>query len=804
MPPRFDPDQQMLEISVADLVDADLRRNLGFSQRGGYERLWLGQAIHRTYQEEALASDGSYKSELPIVVETGHGDWGVTIRGRIDGLRTTPEGAVIVEEIKSVRRGDLSSSVRQIYERQALVYAWMLDVNGETVGGAELVLIEIGSHSVERHVLDIDLEATERRVRSRIASLIVEFDLRREKAERRKIFGKDLSFPYPDIRPGQDRIIERVEDALERGQHLLLEAPTGIGKTAATLYPVLRFALQHDKRVFVLTAKTLQQDMATTVLDMLNPEQAFHSLRLRAKRKMCANGEVICHEEFCPFARDYFLKLHNSNIVDQLLEAESTLRPLTIYDAAEGAQVCPFEVSLELTERAEAVVCDYNYAFDPYVALRSFGGDEDLDDVILVIDEMHNLVDRGRGYYSPELVSRQAALAADSLLRSGHPQRREIAETCRELERLVTRTVAEALDDAGHRVTATEIVLADDDFWLLRPDFDTAFLDYLEYQRETASFRADDLFVDLYFTFLRFLDGLMLSSGDAFSQYVEFVDGEASIRILCKDPSRYLGGILNRTYSAIGLSGTLSPPEFYRELLGFDEERTLVERVSSPFPRENRCVVIDDSVSTLYRERDSNYQPIANGIRDLAKAVPGNCLVLFPSYSFLNRVASRLGSVDKQVLLQNSSDSDEKREELLAALRSPLLGDVLLLAVAGGVFSEGVDYPGETLRAVAVVGPCLPAVSLERELLRQYYEERFGRGFEYSFVVPGMTRVVQAAGRLIRSADDTGILALFDKRFLQPPYRHHLPEEWLEGEDVERLVGAPGRAAEAFFAGLCQ
>jgi DNA excision repair protein ERCC-2 len=802
MPPRFDADQELLEISVADLVDADLRRNLGFSQRGGYERLWLGQAIHRTYQENALASDGSYQTEVPIVVETAHREWNVTIRGRIDGLRSTSAGAVIVEEIKSVRRGDLSSTVRQIFERQALVYAWMLDANGETVEAAELVLIEIGSQNVERHVLDIDLEAIERHIRRRIASLIVEFDRRREEAQRRKSFAADISFPYPDIRPGQDRIIERVGEALERGEHLLLEAPTGIGKTAAALYPVLRFALQHDKRVFVLTAKTLQQDMAITVLDMLNPEKAFHSLRLRAKRKMCANGEVICHEEFCPFAKDYFLKLHNSKLVDRLLGSESTLRPLTIYDAAEEAEVCPFEVSLELTERAEAVVCDYNYAFDPYVALRGFGGDEDLDDVILVIDEMHNLVDRGRGYYSPEIVSGQAALAAESLLRTRHPQRREIADICRELERLVTRTVAEALGDAGQQATATEVVLAEDEFWLLRPDFDSAFLDYLEYQRETASFHADDLFVDLYFSFLRFLDGLMLSSSDAFSQYVEFIEGEARIKILCKDPSRFLGGVLNRTYSSIGLSGTLSPPHFYRELLGFDAERTVVERISSPFPRENRCVVIDDSISTLYRERDSNYEPIANGIRDLANAVPGNCLVLFPSYSFLNRVASRIGPVDKRVLLQNSTDSDEKREELLAALRSPLIGDVLLLAVAGGVFSEGVDYPGETLRAVAVIGPCLPAVSLERELLRRYYQERFERGFEYSFVIPGMTRVVQAAGRLIRSADDTGVLALFDKRFLQAPYRHHLPEGWLGGEDLESLVDVPGQAAKRFFAGL--
>jgi DNA excision repair protein ERCC-2 len=758
MPPRFDADRLKLELAVADLVDADLRRNLGFAQRGGHERMWLGQAIHRSYQEEALADDPTYRTEVPITVELAHRGWQVSIRGRIDGLRREGDDGLTVEEIKSVRHGEISPAVREIYERQALIYAWMLDRNQEPVSGAELVLIAIGRHDIRRHELEIDLDEVDRAVRRRLNSLLGDFERRRDERQARQRAGERLTFPYTDVRPGQDRIIERVGQALDRREHLLLEAPTGIGKTAATLYPVLRHALQNDQRVFVLTAKTLQQEMATTVLEMLNPDGDFNSIRLRAKRKMCANGEVICHEEFCPFAKDYFLKLHQSGLVTQLLGESGTLRPGTIFSASQNCEVCPFEVSLELTERTQAVVCDYNYAFDPYVALHRFGSDEELDDVILVIDEVHNLVDRGRGYYSPQLDSSRVRLSAEALDSSRHPQKQELAALCRDLEKLITRTVADVLSEVGTDARAVESILPEDDFWSLRPDFDEAFVDYLEYQRETSSFRAEDPFVDLYFDFLRFLDGLKLATTEAFSQYVEFENNESSVKILCKDPSRFIGRILNRTHSVIALSGTLSPPEFYL--------------------------------------------PIAERISSFAAAVPGNSLALFPSYSFLRRIAEHVNPHGKQVLVQNPNDSDGRREELLEALRSPLMGDILLMAVAGGVFSEGVDYPGEMLRAVAVVGPCLPAVSLERQLLKTYYQDRFERGFEYAFVVPGMTRVVQAAGRLIRSANDTGVLALLDRRFLQTPYRFHLPESWLDGKNPEEYVGEPEEAAAAFFASL--
>ncbi len=802
MAPRFDEEKLILDLSVADLIDAKLRRNLGFANRGGYERLWMGQAIHSRYQEEALHQDSTYQREAHLTLTLEHRGWQVRIQGRADGLRRE-DGELIVEEIKSVRRGgQLAPQTREIYERQALLYAWMLKRSGEESVRAELILIEIGSDYAEREPLELDEAAIDALVRKRINSLMRGWENERQASAGRRTAAAALAFPYPEMRLGQGQIVEAVERALEQREHLLLEAPTGIGKTVAAMLPALRYALEHEKRIFVLTAKTLQQKMATQVLEMLNADRAYHSLQLRAKAKMCANGEVLCHEEFCSYARDYYAKLHQSGLVPQLLGDETTLLPDVIFERAREREVCPFEVSLELAGRSQVVVCDYNYAFDPYVSLPDFAGDADLDDTILLIDEIHNLIDRGRGYYSPELSASAAGAAAESLRRGKASIHQRAAGLCDRLARLIDSTVGGELDDSAAGARAVEARLPEDDLWSFRAAFDEAFVDYIEHQRETSTFQADDRFVSLYFDFLRFLNGLVVSDSGAFNHCVEVAGRDSRLRILCKDPGRFLGKVLNRTHSAIGFSATLSPPEFYRDLLGFDTQRTGVLSVPSPFPPENRRVVIDDSISTLYRERDANYGPIAQQLAALAAAVPGNCLALFPSYSFLAEVRDRISAPGRRVLTQARGDSDRERDEILDALRSPLVGDCLLMAVAGGVFAEGVDYPGEMLSAVAIVGPCLPALTLDQQLLRAYYEERFERGFEYAFVVPGMTRVVQAAGRLIRSSQDIGVIALLDRRFLQTPYRHHLPSDWLENGAPEALVSDPSQAAREFFGQL--
>jgi DNA excision repair protein ERCC-2 len=802
MAPRFDPEHLTLDLSVADLLEGTLTRSLGFSSRGGYERLWLGQAIHGRYQEAALEEDPSYRREVVIVHGFEHRGWKVTVQGRADGLRREPDGTLVVEEIKSVRRGGaLPPPVREMYQRQAMLYAWMLAKTEPAPVRAELVLIAIGSDETEREALTPNFEALEASVRRRVNGLLYAWEAERQRAAERRSAAERLTFPYREPRPGQELILAAVETAVANREHLLLQATTGIGKTVAALYPALRYALAQDKRLFVLTAKNTQQEMATAVLNLLNQEGAFRSLRLRAKAKMCANDQILCHEEYCRFAKDYALKLVTSGVLGQIHDSHTAIEPDDVFRAAQAAEVCPFEVSLELSGRVQVTVCDYNYVFDPYVSLSGFAPGEDLSDTVLVIDEVHNLVERGRGYYSPELSSATVRRAAEAVGRWGEPIHFRIETLCLKLAAVIDETVADALEEGPPGDRTVEWPLPEDRFWRIRPELDAAFVDYLEHQRETRTFRPEDPFVELYFAFLRFLNGLMVSDA-AFSHCVELKKGDGKLKVLCKDPSRFLGNVIRRTHATIGLSATLSPPEFYTGLLGFEAGRTAFVEIPNPFPVENRRVVIDSTVATTFRERPANYERIAERLAAFADSVPGNCLALFPSYSFLAEVTGKMRLTGKRVLVQRQADSDKEREILLQALRSAVFGDVLLAAVAGGVFAEGVDYPGEVLKAVAVVGPCLPPLTLEQQLLKNYFEERFERGFEYSFVVPGMTRVVQAAGRLIRSPEDTGVIALFDQRFLAAPYRNYLPADWLPEEGAGALVGNPAEVAEDFFRAL--
>ncbi|MGB5659423.1 MAG: DEAD/DEAH box helicase, partial [Thermoanaerobaculia bacterium] len=447
MPPRFDSSNLILELSVGDLVDASMARHLGFANRGGHERLWLGQAIHSRYQEAALAADPTYQREVPVSATFAHRGWQISVYGRIDGLRRDTDQTMVVEEIKSLRRGSRpSAALREIYAKQALLYAWILRRGGETKVAAELVWIEIGTDVVEHEPLDFSFAAMDGAARKRINALLREFDSQKASLARRRVAADRLTFPYDAERPGQETILESVEQALLQGDHLLVEAPTGIGKTVAALLPALRYALASDKKIFVLTAKTLQQEMATQVLKLLTPDDnAFASLRLRAKAKMCANDQLLCHEEYCRFAKEYYSKLHGSGLVPELLAEGGLLLPDRIFDNASRMEVCPFEVSLELTSKVQVVVCDYNYAFDPYVGLSDFHAENDLSNTILVIDEIHNLVGRGRDYYSPSLSSRQARLALEFIQKGTDAVHRSAARLCRELADLIDRTVDVAL-----------------------------------------------------------------------------------------------------------------------------------------------------------------------------------------------------------------------------------------------------------------------------------------------------------------------------------------------------------------------
>ena len=793
----IDLSQRTIRAGVRDLIGSPEQRSIGLTGTG-LSRLWIGSELHRRVQQDLEATEPGFASEVPTRIELEIDDWTVEISGRADGVVFSSDRAIRIDEIKTLHFAvDLHNlyAEEQLdrFRRQAALYAFMLSEPGRPAPAARLILVDIVSHEERDEEVPWSADAVRAWIRQQDHRVVSRERRRLARLERLREAAEKIPFPHPEPRPVQLAIGEAVAQSLADGRHLLLRAPTGCGKTAAVLHPAVRGALAKGHKVFFLTAKTLQQRIAVDTARAMQ-EGLFASLQLRAKSKMCANTEIVCHEEFCPYARDYGLKLVRSTLLENLLAKSDHQDPDEVFTAARDHQVCPFEVSLDLLPEVDLVVCDYNYVFDPTIGLRALLHGDALADAVLVIDEAHNLVDRSRGYYSPDISTEVLDRAMKFLETRSNPVFDALAELVCELRSEVAEMVKESLGE--ERQGEGEADLREDAISELRIAFDSAMLQYFMYKREREMWLADDPVLDVFLTLTRFHRVLQLG-GDEFVRLASR-DGEGRerIRIFCRDASRFVGEILDASAAAIAMSATLEPFDFYRDLSGFDPHRTDELYVPSPFPPENRLVIAIDDVDTTYRNRAAHFDRIAGWISRLAHP-GGNVLTLFPSYAFLNAIHDRLPPMSHAVLEQKPGTSDSEQRGILEALDNG--APHIVLAVLGGIFAEGVDYPGKMLSQVIVVSPGLPQFNLERELLKHYYQEYYEHGFGYAYLVPGLTRVVQAAGRLLRSAEDRGVITLVGKRFLDPRYARLLPEEWTLGDPTTMLREDPEASVWEFF-----
>jgi DNA excision repair protein ERCC-2 len=793
----IDAERRTIRAGVSDLLGEPEQRSIGLTGTG-LSRMWIGSELHRRIQHDLEATEPGFASEVPTQIELDFDGWTVEVSGRADGAVFSDSTVVRVDEIKTLHFAvdlhNLYAEERiERFRRQAALYAFMLS-RPEQPAVARLILVDIVSHEERDEEVPWSADSVHAWLRQQVHRLIAREERRIARLEELREAAESLPFPHHEMRPSQEEIGHAVAGALEQGRHLLVRAPTGCGKTAAVLHPVVRAALARGQRVFFLTAKTLQQRIAVETAKAMQ-DGLFRSLQLRAKSKMCANAEIVCHEEFCPYAKEYGLKLVRSELLKTLLEENEHQDPDHIFETARDHVVCPFEVSLDLLAEVDLVVCDYNYVFDPTIGLRALVHGNALRDSVLVIDEAHNLVDRSRDYFSPELKVSAINKARAFLAGRSNPVFDELGQLVSNLRDEVRRRVGESLGDEGHNQGPADLdedVISD-----LRIAFDGAMLSYFLYKREHEMWMADDPVLDVFFTLTRFHRVLSLG-GDEFVHIAERDgDGEGErLKIFCRDASRFVGEVLDESASAVAMSATLEPFDFYRDLLGFDAHRTDELYVPSPFPPENRLVMAIGDVDTTYRRRSAYYDRIATWIARLSHP-RSNVLTLFPSYAFLDAVHDRLPVVPHTVIAQRPGVNDAEQREVLAALRS---GEPhLLLAVLGGIFAEGVDYPGEMLSQVIVVSPGLPQFNLERELLKGYYQEFYEHGFGYAYLIPGLTRVVQAAGRLLRSEEDRGVIVVMGRRFLDPRYMRLLPEEWTLGDPEALIFDDPEQAIREFF-----
>ena len=793
--------KKTISLGVGDLVAEPLVNTGRVAGIRMWTRMALGREAHVRHQTAQAELHAGYSREIFVRYSTMVDEFGVTIQGRIDGvLQPTNGGRWIIEEVKSVVVppavfAALDASSYPHYAEQLRLYCFFVEREQKTALG-RLIFVNVVDGTSRTIEIRGPFDGCEQLIVERVRSLIAQaFDEDHRRQKRRK-GASELQFPHNQPRKYQDEMITAVERALKEGRHLLVSAPSGIGKTAGALYPAVQYALANDMRLFLVTAKNTQQQIAVETLRKLGVPTA---VAFRAREQMCVNDTYACREEFCQHLRDFKAKLETSRVLDRLL-GERIVLPDAMVEAGRATRLCPFELALLEAERTDVIVCDYNYVFDPQVYFRRFFQDADYSDAILVIDEAHNLLQRAMDYYSPTLRRGQVLALMKNLRHVERSLAKEIKDWLRALDDFFVRVSSQR----GDEYSQVEDYPRNDErkfliesprafFDSLKPEFTRLSIRYLLDKINRGRTVPDDP-VDEFFAVFGQFCGVLAMEGEEFS-YVFDASADEAVEIVCKDPSRFLAGRLDGFHSVVAMSATLAPMDFYRQMLGFAAERTDQAAFPSPFPRENRKIVVVPSVSTTFRYRAANYEKIAGIVATTVSVRPGNYMAMFPSYEFLRSTARYLSL---PAIVQEPGMTEAQRQAVLDALKA---NDPpkLVLAVQGGLFAEGVDYPGETLSGVIVVGPALPQVSFERELMRRYYQDHYGKGFEFAYLYPGMNRVIQSVGRLIRTETDCGVAVLVCRRFAQGQYSTLFPADWSDGEGNALVANDLGEELRRFW-----
>ncbi|MFH1861444.1 MAG: helicase C-terminal domain-containing protein [bacterium] len=778
---EIDLDKKRLLLSVVELCQQTAIPALGgrgFSLSG---RGRLGSSAHRRYQEKQR-KNAAYRSEVHLdipLTSSQFPDWEIRLRGRLDGLIEELD-RFVVEEIKTcilshsdfqnLRPADFPLHLRQL---EAYLYLVSIVYPQKSCAG-RLLYINLASARKRQFEVPFHREDAEIAIQQALAFLLTQERRRAREKGIRKEIAPLLRFPYEHFRIGQETIIEAVSNALQQGSQLLLEAPTGLGKTAAVLFAALRYALDQGKKVLFLTAKTTQQELVYRTAQFIKADRPFPRIQLlRAKQKLCPQPEAICHPDECSFLTDYYVKLHHQELRDRFLES-GEIHPDAILQAGSDFEICPYELQLSFCPDADLIIGDYNYVFDPECRLNVIFEHGSPSECLVIVDEAHNLPPRARSYYSAGLswTSVQAAQTALSV--------RGIADFDSIFEGFIWQ-FQYYVSEAPRQPDPYPIELSPSAWRNLAADFENFLLSHWNALTSSADAGRDDPVFSLQRSLERFLRCLKFE-GPPFAHLLRRKP-IPNLEVLCLDAASFLSDTFSELHAAVCMSATLQPLEAYQRLLGLKTDALTIS-LPNPFPVKLRQIMVDPSVTTIYRERRANIPAIAQRIQLFYKLVQRNVIVFFPSFEFLKQVCSHLDV--ENLYVHEDGWNDQQRSLLLTHFQNSKHG--LLATVAGSVFSEGIDLPGKAAEAAIIVGVPLPQVNPENELKRAYYDQQGDDGFEYAYLYPGMQRVIQAAGRIIRSETDQGIILLLDRRYAQPNYQRLFPQDWYERDPRELIT----------------
>lgn len=582
---------------------------------------------------------------------------------------------------------------------------------------------------------------------------------------------KEVTFPY-DFRTGQKELIGQVYKTVSSGDRLFVEAPTGTGKTIATIYPSIK-AMGEDRasKIFYLTAKTITRTAACDCIDLLRDKALrLKSVVITAKEKACVcekTGE--CNPDACEHAKGHFDRINDA--IYDIITSEDSFTRETLTEYANKHKVCPFEFALDVSLFCDAIICDYNYVFDPNVYLRRFFQDVAKRDYIFLVDEAHNLVDRAMEMYSADLIKEEFL-----------DVKKKVKPFDRKLER--------ALDTCNKRLLELKHDLEDCD---VLEDITSFVIALIKCQGQLERFLDEDEHcpdredvLDLYFKVRHFMNMYENMTEDDYLIYDTITpDGNFMVKLLCTNPSRNIKACIDKGLSTVFFSATLLPIQYYKDMLTGEDDNAVY--ANSVFDEKNRGIYIARDVSSRYtRRNDTEYHNIAKYINDAIRSKDGNYMVFFPSYAFMNSVQKAYEEffIDEDIYLiaQNPHMTETDRENFLLCFSDGITDmkfkSLVGFCVIGGIFSEGIDLKGENLIGAIIVGTGIPMVTKERELLKNKYTDEGFNGYDYAYKYPGMNKVLQAAGRVIRTEQDRGIICLLDERFLERNYLRLFPREW--------------------------
>lgn len=861
--------KEEIRISVRSLVEFVLRYGDidNRHQASPDNAMQEGGRIHRMIQRRMGAE---YRAEVPLKISFEEEGYLLTVEGRADGI-IHHEGKIIIDEIKGVYRDPARwKEPMPLHLAQAKCYAYIYakqyyegqesDLPRDPGEGLQKVQVRmtychIPTEDLRYFYQDYVLSELEQWFCGLMDAYRkwADFSWKWKRERQNSIQGLPFPFPY---RQGQRELVTDVYRTIYHKKKLFLEAPTGVGKTISTIYPAVQSVGQgKGDKIFYLTAKTITRTVAEDTFVLLR-EKGLHykSVILTAKEKICFMEEVQCNPEYCPYAKGHYDRINDA--VYDLLTAQESFSRERIEEYAVKHRVCPFELCLDMSLFADAVICDYNYLFDPHVYLKRFFGDGSGGDYIFLIDEAHNLLDRGREMYSASLwkeqfqelrkelkktivsemseaqrkssknaISGQIALEmtedptdesveSESLNHLAKVERKGGRRGGRSV--LVRQGYADKMvyqaDKCNRELLAMKreceqccIVQEIDDFVQPLMRLQAVMDDYLGEQEEDPPAVREQL-LDFYFEISHFLEVYELLD----KNYVKYTqmcdDGSFLLKLFCMNPAENLRRCMERGRSSVLFSATFLPIQYYKKLLGGDKEDYEVY-AQSVFNPEKRALFIAEDVTSKYTRRsEEEYINIARYIEEIVKNRHGNYMVFCPSYAFLRAVYEKyvenFSGEGRECILQGEYMSEAERENFLARFRgnggiTPQAESAVRAAVAmeieeeeaedvvligfcvlGGIFSEGIDLKKDDLIGAVIVGTGIPQVCFEREILKDFFNGEGEDGFAYSYRYPGMNKVLQAAGRVIRTVDDVGIVALLDERFLQSSYLRMFPREW--------------------------